>query len=715
MSDLQQSLIETLLGVTVTATWALPLAWLICRLPRLSPSACSWVWRFAYLRLLLAVPSWSISLPLLPAQPPQGPAVAAVAGSAPPAAVEPEGNLALQLLLCLWLLWAGCAAVRIAVELCIASRLRMGSRRLAVEGPSAILRELGRRLEIRRLPDLREADVAGPLLLGWRRPAILLPRGCEFWTDSHLRLALAHELAHLRRGDPLWCWLPVLIRIVGPFHPMLRWAESEWRFWQEAAADELALRATGEKPGALARLLIDVAAGALPHRLPAGVLPALPQTPRMLERRVREMNKKRDPRSNWMLIAAGAAGAAVLMPFQITARAEDRPAEAEKREMRVRVRTSEREAVRRPGRRPAQIHPPARREARAQQPAQVERGRLEMEKLRLESQLRQLNRTIEELGGSAPPASSEEMTDRRSTSETSRDRERERERERELLIESDGRVIIEQEPDGTKIIRIPPGGRGRLHAPAIDFNLRRRSGQEPAEAALIERERALAQAERAATEALDAVIRQRGEVPPEARREALERLEAVRERLRERERLLDATPLERREQVERDRELLLERRRARPGLFPRAELERRRMEARERSGPAAEAAEQARRRRMEALERMRGVRPRGFGGAAPGGPGVYVIPPEVMERLPDDVKERLRPYLRSGSPFGTQVRPELRPAPPRPPAGAPRRPELRLAPPARPAAPRPPAPPAALEEAPPAELAAPPSDEVKPE
>ena len=47
-------------------------------------------------------------------------------------------------------------------------------------------------------------DIDGPVLIGWLRPVILLPPGPHAClSDSEVEAVLAHELAHVRRGDYL--------------------------------------------------------------------------------------------------------------------------------------------------------------------------------------------------------------------------------------------------------------------------------------------------------------------------------------------------------------------------------------------------------------------------------------------------------------------------------------------------------------------------------
>src|SRR5262249_53928383 len=53
-----------------------------------------------------------------------------------------------------------------------------------------------RRVEAREL-----ADLSTPATIGWRRPLLLLPGDWRDWSPAERHAVLAHELAHVRRGD----------------------------------------------------------------------------------------------------------------------------------------------------------------------------------------------------------------------------------------------------------------------------------------------------------------------------------------------------------------------------------------------------------------------------------------------------------------------------------------------------------------------------------
>ena len=88
--------------------------------------------------------------------------------------------------------------------------------------------------------------IATPVLVGWLRPVILLPMAvaCRF-PAAQIELILAHELAHVRRWDPLANLFQVMVETLHFHHPVVRWISREVRNEREICCDQLALSATG--------------------------------------------------------------------------------------------------------------------------------------------------------------------------------------------------------------------------------------------------------------------------------------------------------------------------------------------------------------------------------------------------------------------------------------------------------------------------------------
>jgi beta-lactamase regulating signal transducer with metallopeptidase domain len=132
-----------------------------------------------------------------------------------------------------------------------------------------------------RLGVSREAPV--PLVTGLFRPTVLIP-AAMLGRPRELALALSHELAHVRRGDLWFAWVPALAEAVFWFHPLVRLGVREYVQACEEACDAEALRATGAHPHEYGRLLLDFGV----HRRLAGAtaMPCGSPSPRQLTRRL---------------------------------------------------------------------------------------------------------------------------------------------------------------------------------------------------------------------------------------------------------------------------------------------------------------------------------------------------------------------------------------------------------------------------------------------
>ncbi len=97
------------------------------------------------------------------------------------------------------------------------------------------------------LPGLRECAASGvPHALGWRQPIIVLPTGWRDWEDFRLRAVLAHEFAHVRRGDWAVMVAVAIYRALFWFHPASWWLEGRLAALAEEACDASALEASGD-------------------------------------------------------------------------------------------------------------------------------------------------------------------------------------------------------------------------------------------------------------------------------------------------------------------------------------------------------------------------------------------------------------------------------------------------------------------------------------
>ena len=75
-------------------------------------------------------------------------------------------------------------------------------------------------------------------------------------SPAETSMAIAHELAHLQRGDLWLAWLPAVAQRLFFFHPAVTWALREYALNREAACDARVLEQTGVVPQAYGHLLL---------------------------------------------------------------------------------------------------------------------------------------------------------------------------------------------------------------------------------------------------------------------------------------------------------------------------------------------------------------------------------------------------------------------------------------------------------------------------
>ncbi len=163
------------------------------------------------------------------------------------------------------------------------------------------------------VPILTSPRVSGPLVSGFLSPVIVLPDDASSWTASRRRAVLAHEIAHVRRRDPLTLALAHMATIVYWFHPLCWLAASRLRVESERACDDAALR-IGLLPSDYAGHLLDLARAFNPQ-------PAISMASTShLESRVKSIldpfvKRSSAARRNWLAAALVTAG--VMAPLTI--------------------------------------------------------------------------------------------------------------------------------------------------------------------------------------------------------------------------------------------------------------------------------------------------------------------------------------------------------------------------------------------------------------
>jgi len=181
------------------------------------------------------------------------------------------------------------------------------------------VRELSARVGVRRTVDVRSSDVSAPMIAGLLQPVILLPSDrFETWSADEQRMALCHELVHLRRGD-LWLGcVPALAERLFFFHPLAILAAREYLLAREAACDRAVIELLDAAPQEYGRLLLSLGVSPMRTGLAAA---GSSRSFSNLKRRI-AMLGHRSPSSlarvaGW-LIAGAALGA--LIPIHLAAR-----------------------------------------------------------------------------------------------------------------------------------------------------------------------------------------------------------------------------------------------------------------------------------------------------------------------------------------------------------------------------------------------------------
>ena len=191
----------------------------------------------------------------------------------------------------------------------------------ATEDTTRIATEVAAAIGLKRAPPVRTSnDVGTPFVAGALRPVVVVPtdRFAALSSDEK-RMALCHELAHVKRAD-LWLGcVPALAERLFFFHPLVRLAAREYAVCREAACDAAVIDALATSPREYGRLLL--ALGVAPGRMAIAAAGA-PWSFSTLKRRITML---REPSSHsWMGRAVAAAvvtvAVAAIVPLRLSAR-----------------------------------------------------------------------------------------------------------------------------------------------------------------------------------------------------------------------------------------------------------------------------------------------------------------------------------------------------------------------------------------------------------
>jgi beta-lactamase regulating signal transducer with metallopeptidase domain len=122
-------------------------------------------------------------------------------------------------------------------------RLRLSSMVEIPESVRSAFERLAQKMGIVRRIDLMVCErISGPLAMGVFRSAVLLPvSALTHLNADQLEVVLAHELAHIRRGDYLWNMIQTAVETLFFFHPAVWWLGGHLRQQRELCCDDVAL------------------------------------------------------------------------------------------------------------------------------------------------------------------------------------------------------------------------------------------------------------------------------------------------------------------------------------------------------------------------------------------------------------------------------------------------------------------------------------------
>ncbi|UJJ50760.1 MULTISPECIES: M56 family metallopeptidase [Rhodanobacter] len=335
LNHFSDTLLTRLVWTSIQAALLIGAVCLAGRLwPRLSAAMRCMLWWLVGAQLLLGL-LWHapLELPLLSPAPLEAPAPvtppvaffatpatadAALPSIASPATPAPSWRTGIAL----WWLAA------VLLQALIALRQGRQARRVLRESQAlrdaslqALCTRQARQLGLHRCPRLRVSNaIVSPQVTGLWRPTVLLPTGHALSADE-AAMAIAHELAHLRRGDLWLAWVPALAQCLFCFHPLVRWAMREYALNRESACDAQVLRQDHAAPQDYGRLLLRLGVAQPMHAGLAGASPSFHNLKRRLTMLQQTVNQPSSRARGWLLVALIALVG--VLPYRVTAAGAD--------------------------------------------------------------------------------------------------------------------------------------------------------------------------------------------------------------------------------------------------------------------------------------------------------------------------------------------------------------------------------------------------------
>ncbi|UCF38398.1 MAG: EF-hand domain-containing protein [Acidobacteriota bacterium] len=204
--------------------------------------------------------------------------------------------------------------------------------------------ELCKKMSIRRKPALLEtSENISPYVTGLLRPKLIVPSDLFGRFDSETRDALiAHELAHIKRGDLVLRTLQNLARLLLFFWPPVLWVSRQVERAAELACDQWAIDTTSVNPRNYASSLLTVVRHIGQPLSPSQNL-TFARKGTFLEERFNMILKKRNsisPKMNWLMVPAVLGWAAFALGGA-TAQSTEQGATEVKERMHIVIQTDD--------------------------------------------------------------------------------------------------------------------------------------------------------------------------------------------------------------------------------------------------------------------------------------------------------------------------------------------------------------------------------------
>jgi beta-lactamase regulating signal transducer with metallopeptidase domain len=148
----------------------------------------------------------------------------------------------------IWLMGVFALSLRMFGGWMLVRKLQKSTRTKAPNSVYAAFIRLSMQMGIRRKVDLLICSrISGPVAMGVLRSTVLLPvSALTHLSPDQLEVVLAHELAHIRRGDYLWNMVQSMVETLFFFHPAVWWLGGRTRQLRELCCDDAALECCGD-------------------------------------------------------------------------------------------------------------------------------------------------------------------------------------------------------------------------------------------------------------------------------------------------------------------------------------------------------------------------------------------------------------------------------------------------------------------------------------